>query len=86
MGWVIPSVLWRKGLISEAARAGKSPQHLPPAPGKRKAQEASWGAIVTAAKTIWAKPPYLTYAEMIQQLKSMPHLKAAALSNSAMGR
>jgi hypothetical protein len=61
----------------------KSTQRAPTAPGKRQTHQASWDAIVTAAQTIWAKPPYLSYADMIQRLKSMPHLKATALSSSA---
>lgn len=55
----------------------------PTKPGKRQAQQAAWDAILAAAQTIWAEQPNTTYAEMIQRLKAMLHLKASALSDSA---
>lgn len=60
-----------------------APKGKPPSTGKRQAQQAHWSAILTAAQTVWAKPPCISYADMIRRLKSMPHLKASALSNSA---
>lgn len=65
------------------AEPAKPDATVPTKPGKRQAQQANWDAILTAAQTIWTRPPYLSYADMIQRLKSMPHLKAAALSDSA---
>lgn len=59
------------------------PEGKPPSTGKRQAQQAHWSAILTAAQTVWAKPPCISYADMIKRLKSMPHLKASALSDSA---
>lgn len=58
------------------------------ASGKRQTQQANWDAILASADTIWAdqrqtKQPRSTYADMIQRLKAMPHLKASGLSDSA---
>ena len=58
----------------------------PPAPkegGKRQAQQNNWTAITGAAQTVWSQSPATTIASMIERLKRMPHLKAAALSDSA---
>lgn len=72
-----------------------APQRSPPAvpeheksqgrsaPGKREAQRTQWAAIVGAAQAIWSQDRTIDFAEMIGRLKSMPHLKANALSDSA---
>lgn len=52
-------------------------------PGKREVQQAQWDAIIGAARTIWSQESQLTYVEVIFRLKRMPHLKASALSDSA---
>jgi len=52
-------------------------------PGKRQAQAANWVAILAAAQAVWAESPAVPYREMIGRLKSMPHLRAAGLSDSA---
>jgi hypothetical protein len=60
-----------------------APESKKPSRGKRQAQQVNWSAILTAAQTTWAKAPFISFAKMIEDLKSMPHLKASALSNSA---
>jgi hypothetical protein len=63
------------------------PEHEEPqrrsAPGKREAQRTQWAAIVGAAQAIWSQDQSIDFADMIRRLKSMPHLKANALSDSA---
>ncbi len=51
--------------------------------GKRQAQHDQWTVIVSAAQTIWAQEPTVTYTSIIQRLQRMPHLKASALGESA---
>jgi hypothetical protein len=51
--------------------------------GKRQTQKDQWWDIVRAAQTVWAQEPTVTYSAMIQRLRRMPHLKASALSESA---
>lgn len=51
--------------------------------GKRKIQKDQWSTIVSGAQAVWAQDPTVTYSAMIQRLKRMPHLKASALSESA---
>lgn len=58
----------------------KPAPRTPAASGKRKTQQASWDAILAAAQAIWAdqrlmKQPLSTYADMIERLKTMPHLR-----------
>ncbi len=75
----------------EEAAAPQSPAAMPEheepqrrsAPGKREVQRAQWAAIVGAAQAMWSQDRTVDFAEMIRRLKSMPHLKANALSDSA---
>lgn len=52
-------------------------------PGKREVQKDQWASIVGASQAIWAQEPRVTYSAMISRLQRMPHLKANALSESA---
>lgn len=145
MGEAIPSVLWRKGLLSEpsledyalskqesvqaketdelpkllayldasglknwqleASLPSKTDETAPvpseeatnaapptlekPTPGKRMARgkreikQADWDALLTVARGIWSEDRTLPYVEVIRRLKAMPHLKAAAMGESA---
>lgn len=45
--------------------------------------ESLWSDTVGAAKTIWSQDKNLSIAEVINQIKSMKHLKAASFTHSA---
>jgi hypothetical protein len=73
---------------SEASRVTpaspeKSPPRNPMTGGKRQTQQANWDAILNSARTVWAREPSLSYADMIQRLKGMSHLKASSFTDSA---
>lgn len=80
-----------RGPSTFIAEQAPQPVELPAAPpsprpkegGKRQAQQANWTTITGAAQTLWTHAPNTTIAGMIERLKQMPHLKAAALSDSA---
>lgn len=73
--------------IAEQEQTTLAPPPAPPTPttgGKRQIQTANWEAIIQAAKTLWAQYPNESIAGMIERLRPMSHLKASALSDSAM--
>ena len=61
----------------------KSPQRVRLTGGKRQTQQASWDSILEAARTLWAEDKTLSIADVIRRVKAMSHLKAGALSDSA---
>lgn len=69
---------------SDLVQPDQAEQKPTPNPGgKREAQKAQWHAITAAAKTLWVQFPETTIADMVARLKRLPHLKASALSDSA---
>lgn len=70
-------------MTSEDVSVGTQAPEQKAASGKRQIQKDQWANIVGGAQTIWARDPTVTYSAMIQELKQMPHLKASALSESA---
>jgi hypothetical protein len=63
-----------------------STQRTPTAPGKREAKQADWAALRAVAQSIWGDHASMAYADMIRRLKSMDHLRAAAMGESAIQR
>jgi len=65
------------------ASTEKSPQRERMTGGKRQTQQANWDSILKAAQAFWAEDQTLSFAAMIRRLKALPHLKAGALTDSA---
>lgn len=80
---VLPKHLAAAEVTPIAAPAASPAPKATATPGKREVQQVEWDAIIGAARTIWSQESQLTYVEVIFRLKRMPHLKANALSDSA---
>lgn len=80
---VLPKHLAAAEVTTIAAPAASPAPKATATPGKREVQQVEWDAIIGAARTIWSQESQLTYVEVIFRLKRMPHLKANALSDSA---